>query len=380
MTWSLQPGTLDIGADPGQNYFWKVGTVANYWTLSESGPNVIDAAISRTDFSQAQSYQFGIGEPNPVRAEAYIEEPVEKSGRTTGVTYGSVTSINVSVKVAYGEGCPEYDFVDQVAISGTPPPFSDHGDSGSAILDSTTLAPVALLFAGGPTTTFANNIGHVYDDLDVVPTLEVPSFTLSASPSSVTVMQGGSGTSTVTVTDQNGFVGTVGLVASGLPGGVTASFNPASTKTTSTLTLSASSSASTGTFTVTITGTAAKLVATTTLTLTVSAAGPETGRIRVAPALPPSGQYPPSNAGQSLERANGPELARLKEIQSRHEVELFAIPGVQAVGIGFTEGRSHLAFHVYVRLRTSELEAAIPQEIEGVPVRLMETGGEIQAQ
>lgn len=99
-----------------------------------------------------------------------------------------------------------------------------------------------------------------------------PSFTLSDSPSSLTITQGGSGgTSTITVNDQNGFTGSVSLTASGLPSGVTAVFNPTSTTGTSTLTLTASSTATTGTSTVTITGTSGSLVATTTLSLTVSA-------------------------------------------------------------------------------------------------------------
>ena len=84
-----------------------------------------------------------------------------------------------------------------------------------------------------------------------------PSFTLSASPSSVTITQGGAGgTSTITVTDM-GFAGSVTLAASGLPSGVTAVFSPNPTTTTSTLTLTASATATTGTVTVTITGTSA---------------------------------------------------------------------------------------------------------------------------
>ncbi len=98
------------------------------------------------------------------------------------------------------------------------------------------------------------------------------SFTLSASPSSLTVTQGGNGTSTITVTDVNGFSGNVTLAASGLPSGVTAAFSPNPTATTSTLTLTASGTATTGTVTVTITGTSGSLQATTTLTLTVNAA------------------------------------------------------------------------------------------------------------
>jgi len=112
-----------------------------------------------------------------------------------------------------------------------------------------------------------------------------PSFTLSDSPSSLTITQGGAGgTSTITVQDQGGFTGSVTLAASGLPSGVTAVFSPNPTAGTSTLTLTASSSATTGTATVTITGTSGSLVATTTLALTVTAAATPNFTIGASPA------------------------------------------------------------------------------------------------
>jgi len=98
-----------------------------------------------------------------------------------------------------------------------------------------------------------------------------PNYTLSASPSSVTIAQGASGGSTITVTPQNGFNGNVNLSAAGLPSGVTVSFSPNPVTATSTLTLTASSTATSGTVTVTITGTSGSLTNTTTISLTVQA-------------------------------------------------------------------------------------------------------------
>jgi kumamolisin len=109
------------------------------------------------------------------------------------------------------------------------------------------------------------------------------SFTLSASPSSLTITQGGNGTSTITVTDVGGFTGSVTLAASGLPSGVTAQFSPNPTTSTSTLTLTASATATTGTSTVTITGTSGSLQASTTLTLTVNASGTANFTIGASP-------------------------------------------------------------------------------------------------
>lgn len=100
-------------------------------------------------------------------------------------------------------------------------------------------------------------------------------YTLSASPSSLTVVQGKTGTSTITVNPTNGFTGSVSLSASGMPAGVTASFNPTSTTGSSTLTLTVSSTAATGTSTITITGTSGSLTHTTTVSLTVTSSAPQ---------------------------------------------------------------------------------------------------------
>src|SRR5580698_7920787 len=111
-----------------------------------------------------------------------------------------------------------------------------------------------------------------------------PSFTLSDSPSSLTITQGGSGTSTITVNDLNGFAGSVTLAASGLPSGVTAAFGTNPTTGTSVLTLTASSTATTGSATVTITGTSGSLAASTTLALTVNSTATPNFSVAASPA------------------------------------------------------------------------------------------------
>jgi len=110
-----------------------------------------------------------------------------------------------------------------------------------------------------------------------------PSFTLSDSPSSLTITQGSSGTSTITVHDVNGFSGSVTLAASGLPSGVTAAFGTNPTTGTSVLTLTASATATTGTSTVTITGTSGSLTATTTLALTVNSSATPNFSVSASP-------------------------------------------------------------------------------------------------
>src|SRR5205823_1235430 len=98
-----------------------------------------------------------------------------------------------------------------------------------------------------------------------------PDYTLSASPSSLTVTHATSRSSPISVSPLNRFTGSVTLSAAGLPDGVTAAFGPNPTATTSTLTLPAKPTAPTRPASDLITGTANGLTRTTTLSLTVNA-------------------------------------------------------------------------------------------------------------
>jgi hypothetical protein len=92
---------------------------------------------------------------------------VVKAGRTTEVTFGTITTVNLSAIVAYpcAGGSEIFFFRNQVEIG--PNNFSNSGDSGSALLSVATHEPVGLLFAGGPNSTLANDIKNVYKALDV---------------------------------------------------------------------------------------------------------------------------------------------------------------------------------------------------------------------
>ena len=114
-----------------------------------------------------------------------------------------------------------------------------------------------------------------------------PDFTISASPTSVSVAQGGTGTTTVTTAVSGGFNSAISLSASGLPAGVTASFSPASIVApgsgSSTLTFTVSSTATLGTSTVTITGTGGSTTHTTTVSLTVTSVATPNFTIAASP-------------------------------------------------------------------------------------------------
>jgi hypothetical protein len=124
---------------------------------------------------------------------------------------------------------------------------------------------LTVIFTPTDATDYTTATGSV--QLKVNP---APSFTLGASPASLTVARGASGKSTITVTGQNGFTGSVTLAASGLPSGVTAAFATNPTTGSSVLTLTASSTAAVGSATITIKGISGSLTASTTVALTIS--------------------------------------------------------------------------------------------------------------
>jgi subtilase family serine protease len=119
-------------------------------------------------------------------------------------------------------------------------------------------------------TGVSGSLTHTTTISLTVTTVAAPNFSLSASPASVSVTQGGTGTSTITETPSGGFTGSVTLSASGLPAGVTAAFGTNPTTSTSVLTFTASSTATTGTATVTVTGVSGTLSHSTTISLTVN--------------------------------------------------------------------------------------------------------------
>jgi len=116
-----------------------------------------------------------------------------------------------------------------------------------------------------------------HDDLVFAVGASAPGFSVAASPSSLTVNQGASGSSTITVSSQGGFNSATTLSASGLPTGVTGAFStnpvtpPANGSATSALTFTAAATAPTGTTNVTVTGTSGSLVRSATIALTISA-------------------------------------------------------------------------------------------------------------
>src|SRR5262249_18101831 len=90
-----------------------------------------------------------------------------------------------------------------------------------------------------------------------------------------------------------------------------------------------------------------------------------------------------AGAGQSLEVA-GPAsgdtsistaaVEAATGVRDRHRSELMRIRGTVGTGIGVGNRTGQPAIEVYVKKLTPQVESAAPAELEGVPVKLIETG------
>ena len=168
----VQPGLIDnnctpYGDGPGTT---PVGTLTGWLPLSAGTTNA-DAAIAQValgtvdtagNIMELGTRQLdgtlaaappGVSSTGGRGENASLGMMVAKSGRTTGLTCASVSAVDLDVKVDYFTDCAETKpyltktFTNQMAVSGNQ--FSDAGDSGSLVVDSSDAEPVGLFFAGG---------------------------------------------------------------------------------------------------------------------------------------------------------------------------------------------------------------------------------------
>jgi hypothetical protein len=144
--------------------------------------------------------------------------------------------------------------------------------SGSTMSVTTTTATPAGSYPATITVT-GGGLSHTSSVTLVVQAAAAPGYSLSANPSSHSVVQGARTSYAVTITRTGGFAGAVTLSVSGLPTGVTATFNPASTTgTSSTLSVTTRSTTRAGSYTLAITGVSGSTSRTMTVTLVVTSA------------------------------------------------------------------------------------------------------------
>ncbi|TET98341.1 MAG: hypothetical protein E3J23_07190 [Candidatus Stahlbacteria bacterium] len=125
------------------------------------GENLVDAAIANPlNENDVSAEILEIGMITGL-IQGKLGMNVKKSGRTTAVTTGRITQVNVTVSVQYGAGRIAR-FVDQI-MTGS---MAQGGDSGSALLDNNNNL-TGLLFAGSRTNTIFNRIENVFSALRV---------------------------------------------------------------------------------------------------------------------------------------------------------------------------------------------------------------------
>jgi hypothetical protein len=133
--------------------------------IAEIVPGQVDLSGNILDLGPAGATSIAAAPPSNTIGVPTLGESVGKSGRTTGLTCSTITSIGMTFSIDYeatcGDASPAFAsyFTGQIVIGGGS--FSGAGDSGSLVVDTATARPVALLYGGSPTDTVANPIQDV---------------------------------------------------------------------------------------------------------------------------------------------------------------------------------------------------------------------------
>lgn len=189
----VQPGLIDNNCTPNGV---GPGTVPvatlSAWVPLKSAQTNVDAAIaqvaSRTVAGDGSILELGTRQADGTLTAAppgisssgghgetaSLDLRVAKSGRTTGLTCGGVSAVDLDVAVDYFSDCAETKpyttkmFTNQVGLSGDR--LSDAGDSGALVVNAGNAEPVGLFFAGGTDAAgvgqgVANPAGDVLNEL-----------------------------------------------------------------------------------------------------------------------------------------------------------------------------------------------------------------------
>ena len=163
-----QPGVYDTGCSYSSSNV--IGTLDDFEPIDFNPDvnNYIDAAIALSSTANLGNAtpSNGYGKPKSAAIEASLNQKVQKYGRTTSLTRGTVTGINASIWITYDSGAAL--FTDQIIVQ-SGKPFIKAGDSGSLLVTDPGRQPVGLLFAGDTSGKYAiaNRIIPVLETFDV---------------------------------------------------------------------------------------------------------------------------------------------------------------------------------------------------------------------
>jgi len=256
-----------LGLNANNNNFYQDAKSASYSSYFR------DITVGSNGNTAGTGYDLVTGLGSPVTTnftpQTTPDFTISASPNPITINAGSSGTSTITVNSLNG-------FAGTVQLSSPP-----SGLTASLSLTSITASGTSILTVtvptGTATGTYSVTVTGVSESISHSTTLTVqvttPDFSISASPTSLTIRSGSSGTSTITVKPLNGFTGTVKLSPTA-PSGLTASLNPTSiTSGTSTLKITVSSNIRSGTYTVTVTGTSGSLIHSATVRVTVSRFG-----------------------------------------------------------------------------------------------------------
>jgi hypothetical protein len=161
---TLQPGLVDTNCSGANSNI--VGDFAG--NIVPLGTGNVDVGLSTARSNvDATGAILDVGVPCSGIQAPVIGLAVMKSGRTTGLTTGTITSIHTSVTVQYQKGCGvghhfNVSYTNQIMTGA----MSAGGDSGSLLVSNDgSPNPVGLLYAGSSSSTVYNTAQDVSNAL-----------------------------------------------------------------------------------------------------------------------------------------------------------------------------------------------------------------------
>jgi hypothetical protein len=192
-----QPGPAACFASPTAVANFSVGFVRPVSGTTGQALDNVDAGLAQVaagqvdttgnilDLGIAGASSIAAAPPSSTTSVESVGLNVAKSGRTTGLTCSTVSSILTTVTVDYESTCGgpvgfSSTFVNQIIIGNSGGAFAAPGDSGALIVTTDQARPVGLLFAGTSTTAVANPIRDV-----------ISAFTIQGKPAQIPGIVGG---------------------------------------------------------------------------------------------------------------------------------------------------------------------------------------------
>jgi len=169
-----QPGSVDT--TPACSAGQPIGVLSRTIPIDFTGAdNLVDCGFVQSSDLDVSDTILNLGPQVNNVVPAFVGQNVQKNGRTTDCTEGTVAAVNLTAVIDYSESAPcattcgTATYTNQIMVTPTPPAtaFAEPGDSGSPIVDSDNNA-VGLLFAGDSLgDAIGNPIGAVLSALNV---------------------------------------------------------------------------------------------------------------------------------------------------------------------------------------------------------------------